>query len=144
MQNTIIEQTNTRLRGWESVCWGVLGTPFLDFLYLEIYQDFTIVKFRLPRRVGETDRFTHQNSKIPIKKSILCQTCVCSNRICLCFKTMGFSQLLFFEISEISKNPQCWTLFLPKKVWEEPIDLDPRTIQNYSSTINSSSKVCLR
>ena len=102
-----------RVQGCESVCWGVLGTPYLNkLLDWETYKDFTIVKFAfLAKKVGGADRFgPTQNSNIFIQKSLVFQTYVWFKKDLLMFFILRDYQntyFLIFEISEISKIPQC-------------------------------------
>ena len=94
--------------GWESACSGVLGTPCLAFLDLEIYQDSTIVKFRFFRKktLGEADCFGPTQNAKTIQR--------CSIGFQAFFDLVGFAyvsivlnfQICNFQISRFPKFPR--------------------------------------
>ena len=120
--------------GWESVCWGLLGTPWVFFLDLEIYQDSTIVKFRFANKnLWETDCFwPTQNSNLFNKKSIVFKTMFCFKRICLRFKNLWCQKMKFSD----SRNVQDPTIVkfslyeYPMKKWLWTQGNHPEVIKN--------------
>ena len=69
--------------------------------------------------------FTHAKFKIIQQYSIAFQQYFRFSRICLCFKTSGFSQILLLYISEITQDSTILTCFLGAPC-EKTIVLDTR------------------
>ena len=83
-----------RVRAWESVCWGVLGSPCLFFLDSEIYQDSTIVNSSFLQKMLKTRSiWRHHFFYIIHKKSTIFQNYFWFSRALLICSYVG---LLFF------------------------------------------------
>ena len=92
------------VQGWESVCWGVLGIPLLDFCWISgIYQDSTIVKIFCFGKPWEAPIVLDPRKIKSIQiDSTFAQTYVWFNRIHFCFKIFRFPKNLKIPPSQNS------------------------------------------
>ena len=84
------------VQGWESVCWGVLGTPFLIFWGFRDLSRFHHCEMRFSKKsVRGADRREHNKIKQIQQKSIVWKY-VWFNRVCLGFYTSRFLSVIIF------------------------------------------------
>ena len=132
---------------WESVCWGVLGTPYLFFVVLETHQDSTIVKFIfVGKHLGGADRFwpTQNSTNIQQRINGVFRT-VWFNRICLCFQSSGFSKIVLFRLSDFQEfqYPTISNSFLFRENVGGADCFGPTRNQQLLKRIPSFAKICL-
>ena len=112
----------TERLGWESVCWGVPGTPCLIFVGFKDLSRFHYRKIMFLEKTWETPIVVDpRKNKIIHKHPIVFQKCVCFRRFHSCFENSRIQKILCFKIfifpKNIKKPPSQNSVFL-NTLWE--------------------------